>query len=362
MARMSRRLTKFTRVKLYEDYNGTIYEVDIPLSCNVKIEQISKELGIPDYLEIKNLAINRAITTIWACLNASKLKLSEDLQKKVKGPLSPLLFGGMAVKFHSPSANKPNGPLNRHVKDVDFVVPKREGALLVKIMLEMGNLFGSYYLFFTTQGEKWFNLLRGGKRFRVRGICDIIDNTPEIGVVDIFCEELPFRHNIKNFDFERAKDNLYTIGLENILLSKCQFIFDMPKEKASELKEADQDFRILPYEHLKDKIVVGMELKDFKDVAAILLDHEVGEGPEKINISQIKKTLKNNKKFSLTFQLNLNNLVNRLDILRREGLNSSQLNKIMEVANQILKGLPIVDKKWEKPWWNIDIETPKIRL
>lgn len=352
------------RVKLYEDYDGTVYEVDVPLSSKINVKQVSEELGIPDYVKIENLATKRAIVTIWAARNAPKLNLS----RKISGALNPLLFGGMAVKIHCPSANKPNGPLNRQVKDVDFVVPKREGRLLVNLMLEMGKLFGSCYLHFITKGERWFNLTRAGKRYRVRGILDVTNNTPQVGVIDIFCDELPFRHTIKiKNSFTRAKENLYTIGLENLLLSKCQFIFSMPKDKERELIEANQDFRILPYESLKDEIVIGMELKDMKDVAAILLDHEIGEGPEQININKIREILSRgmlgyDKKFTLTFRLNLSNLINRIDVLRKEGLSNSDADKIIKNAMQILEKIPKIDKKWGKPWWNIDVEIPKIRL
>ncbi|MEM4474585.1 MAG: hypothetical protein QXY75_06375, partial [Candidatus Bathyarchaeia archaeon] len=156
--------------------------------------------------------------------------------------------------------------------------------------------------------------------------------------------------------------NLYTIGLENLLLSKCQFIFSMPRSQEIELKKAGQDFRILPYEHLKDKIAVGMELKDMKDVAAILLDHEIGEGPEQININNLKKILGDDKKFTLTFQLNLQNLINKINVLKNEGLTSYEANKVVEMATEILNKLPKIEKRWETPWWNIDIETPQIRV
>ena len=353
------------KVKIFEDYDGTIYEVDVPLSNNIDVKQVSQELGIPSYVDINNLAVKRSLVTLWAASNALKLNFSEELKKKLREPLNSLLFGGMAVKIHCPSANHSNGPLSRHVKDVDFVVPKREGRLFITLMLEMHKLFGSYYLFFITQGEKWFNLLRGGKRYRVKGLCDITsDGIPQVGITDIFCDQLPFRHTIKvdkNY-FRQARENLYTIGLENILLSKCQFIFSVPKNKEGELKEAGQHFRILPYKYLKNEIAVGMELKDLKDVAAILLDHKIGEGPEQINIDTIKKILGNDKKFTLTFRLNLQNLINQIDMLRKEGLSASDVNEIVDKTTQILEKIPRIDKKWEKPWWNVNVETPKIRL
>ena len=352
------------KFKIYEDYDGTIYEVDLPLSSSIDINQVVKELGMPNYIDFKSLAIKRTLVTIWAAVNAPQLNFSKEIKKKLKGPIVPLLFGGMAVKIHCPSANIPSGSLNRHIRDYDFVVQKHEAPLFVKIMLELDKLFGSSYLYFITKGERWFNALRGGERYRIRGICDIIDDgTPQIGVIDIFCDKLPFRHTIeisKKY-FEKAKENFYTIGLENLLLSKCQFIFSLPRGKERELREAGQEFRILPYKYLKNEIAIGMELKDLKDVAAILLDHEIGEGPEYINIDIIKSILSKDKKFALTVRLNLQNLIDQADLLKREGLSAFDINKIVNRASEILKEIPLVDKKWEKPWWNVDVETPKIR-
>jgi hypothetical protein len=353
------------KFKIYEDYEGTVYEVELPLSSNIDIKQVVEELGIPNYVNLENLAVKRAIVTIWAAINAPKLNFSEEIKKKLKRPIVPLLFGGMAVKIHCPSANIPGGPLNRHVKDSDFIVQKHDAPIFIKIMLELDKLFGSYYLYFITKGDRWFNALRGGKRYRVRGICDIGgDGIPQVGVIDIFCDQLPFRHTIeisKNY-FEKAREYIYTIGLENLLLSKCQFIFSLPKDKEEELREAGQEFRILPYKYLKNEVAIGMELKDLKDVAAILIDHEIGEGPEYINVNLIKRILSKDKRFALTVRLNLQNLIDRVDVLKKEGLSSLDVNKVVDRATEILKEIPLVDKKWEKPWWNINVETPKIRL
>ena len=49
-------------------------------------------------------------------------------------------------------------------------------------------------------------------------------------------------------------------------------------------------------------------------------------------------------------------------MLKKEGLSSLDVNKVVDRATEILKEIPLVDKKWEKSWWNIDVETPKIRL
>ncbi len=349
------------KVKLYEGSDGTIYEVALPLTSTLDLPLAVSGLGLPDYIDLANPAVRRAIAALWAAQQAPSLGLKIG-GKQLKKPLNPLLFGGVAVKLHCPSANRLNHPLNRCVKDIDFAVPKSQGALFTKLLTSLSEAFGSYHTFFITPSDKMFNALRGGRRYRVRSICETPGNGIGVSVVDIFCDELPFRHTIKLGKdlFESPGVHMYTIGLENLLLSKCQFIFGLPHEKVAELETADQCFRLLPYKHLRGLVAVGMELKDMKDVAALLLDHEVGKGPDHIDAEAVRRVLEKDKAFALTVELNLRNLVDRIDVLIREGLSKSEAGKIIDTANELLKALPQVDRRWDKPWWNLYVETPKI--
>jgi len=47
-------------------------------------------------------------------------------------------------------------------------------------------------------------------------------------------------------EFERYKENLYTVGLERLILSKAQFIFDLPKEKMEDVRKYGQDTESYP--------------------------------------------------------------------------------------------------------------------
>ncbi len=56
------------------------------------------------------------------------------------------------------------------------------------------------------------------------------EGMPTGTVLDIFCDSINLRHKIDIKDeFEKNQENLHTIGLENLLLSKTQFIMDYPK-------------------------------------------------------------------------------------------------------------------------------------
>jgi hypothetical protein len=134
----------------------------------------------------------------------------------------------------------------------------------------------------------------------------------------------------------------------------------MPKESMEELKNCGQHYRILPYPYYaQDKIVIGMEEKDMKDVCAVFLDHDIGKGAEEIDSRKMRKILERDKKFALTVTLNLRNLAERQDVLRK-WMSKSEASTVTDRVEALLKELPTVEKKWDKPWWNTAVETPVI--
>lgn len=346
-------------MRLLEDYDGTIYEVELPLTSRIEAGRAAEELGLPQYLDLSDFLLARAVVTLWAAQNVDKLDLPQELRRKLSRPLAVLLFGGAAVKVHSPTANRPEHPLNRQLNDVDFATRGRDGYLFVKLLLNLGSALGTRYMYFATAGDRWFNALRGGRRYRVHGLAGVEGDGLRAAAVDIFCGELPFRHTIKlGGEFESAGENLFTVGLENLLLSKLQYIFSLPREKLPILEACGQSFRVLPYQHLRGMVAVGMEPKDMKDVAALLLDHEIGEGREAINPEALRERLKGDKAFALTVRLNLQNLIERVDVLVREGLSPSEAENVTAAAAELLKSIPEVNKRWSKPWWNVYVESP----
>jgi hypothetical protein len=223
----------------------------------------------------------------------------------------------------------------------------------------MDKTFGTRYTSFRTKSDMIFNGMRQGERYRIRTINGVIeDGTPTVTVLDIFCDSINLRHKVEvKEEFERHKENLYTIGLENLIMSKCQFILDFPKGK---LENCGCDYRILPYPHYaSDMVVLGMEEKDMKDVCAIFLDHPVGKGSEQVDADKMRKALEKDSKLALTVTLNLRNLVERPEILAK-WLRKTEVVTVVDRIQALLCALPRVDKKWNKPWWNTAVETPII--
>ena len=352
------------RFILYQDLDGTTYDVELPVFSNVDAKELRENLGLPSYIDLNYFPMRSAMVTLWASVNAPRLHelYPQAFEKRVsKESIPALLFGGAAVKILCKSANS-GGSLARVIKDTDFIVPKKQGMEFFKLLLNMHKAFGTQYKSFATSNDRRFNMWRHGERYRLTTINGISEEgLPKIAVVDLFCDCIDLRHKIevKNV-FERFRETLYTVGLEHLIISKAQFILDVPKDVIEELKQHKQDYRIFSYPYYaKDKIIVGMEEKDTKDVCAVFLDHEVGAGTEKIDVQKMRKILEIDKKLALTVTLNLKNLVEKSDALRK-WLSKGEVSTVTDRIMALLKELPVIDKKWDKPWWDTAVETPTI--
>lgn len=349
---------------LYEEIDGTIYEVELPLTSNVDPNDLREKLGLPTYIDLDYFPLKSAMVALWASANAHRLheQYPHAFERRVSDkPIPALFFGGAAVKIHCKSANA-GGSLERHIKDTDFIVPKKYGSSFSKLLLGMDKAFGTQFKYFRPKNDLIFNAMRQGERYRIRTINGITEEGfPTVTVLDIFCDYIDLRHKIDvRKAFAHCAENLYTIGLENLILSKAQFIMDYPKSELAILKEHEQEFRILPYtDYSPDKLVLGMEEKDTKDVCAVFLDHPIGKGPEEIDADKMRETLEKDKKLALTVELNLQNLKDRTEQLEK-WLKKSDVAIVSSRINELLTHLPTVDRKWDKPWWNTAVETPSI--
>lgn len=349
---------------LYQEIDGTKYEVDLPLTSLVDVKRMMSDLGLPSYIDLEYFPMRTAIAMIWACQNAHEIHRlhPQAYEKQVNNkPISALLFGGGAMKVHCEHSNGRQA-LSRAIKDVDVIVPKGQGSNFCRLLLNMDKAFGTQFKFFRTKGDGFFNAMRQGQRYRIRTVNGITEEgLPTVTVLDIFCDCIDLRHKIEVKDsFERCRENLYTIGLECLILSKCQFITDFPRTDVHLLTEHRQEFRVLPYDYYSpEKAVLGMEEKDAKDVCAVFLDHPIGQGKEEINADKMRKVLEKDKKLALTVTLNLKNLKDRTDLLKK-WMTTNEVDTVVNRIQALLNVLPKVEKKWDKPWWNTAVETPTI--
>jgi hypothetical protein len=355
-----------TRCLLTEDYDKTRYEIETPLTSLIDYKKIRAELHIPEYVDPKNFLIERGIVTIWAATKAgtlSDLRPAANELKIKNEPIPVLLFGGGAVKMLCREANVPESPLCREIDDIDLIAARKRAQDLYKLLLVLGDICGTRYYHFVTRTDRRFNAMRAGKRYRVRAIDKILsEDSLKPGTLDIFTDEIDLRHKVDVRDaLKDPQGHMYTIGIEHVLMAKCQYIFDVPKSAHKELVQEDLEYRILNYPpYRSDKLLIGIEEKDIKDICSIFMTHDIGEGSDCVNPDKIHNVMERDKKFALTFRLNLENFLRNERFLKLMGLSDSDSERILSRVRAVLKAIPEIDKKWSNPWWNVDVETPQI--
>jgi len=280
-------------------------EVKVPLQTLLNVEDIRKEIGIPEYVDLTNFQMTKIVAALWAFSHP------DTVTQNTNGtPLQVALFGGGAFKLYCPSAN--DGPLSRRIGDVDFVTLRENGKRVVETLCALGERYGSLFFHGVPEVDKRFNTLRTGMRYRLRTIRDTDENgRPVPGLMDIFCDKLTFCHTLDiRTELMDADKHLFTIGLENLILSKAQYITSVPKYEASSVHPA----RIMG-DYDKKHLLIGMELKDMRDVSAALLDHDLGEGPQKISVDVLGEKLRQDWGLWKTVTLSLRNMHRKLDVI-----------------------------------------------
>ncbi|MGO9645008.1 MAG: hypothetical protein ACLPY5_09705 [Candidatus Bathyarchaeia archaeon] len=171
------------------------------------------------------------------------------------------LFGGMAIRFHCPSAT--HRALERKYADVDFIALRKQSREIKKFFLEMGYA-----------PRVAFNAMSGDKRL-------IFNDIERRRRVDIFLDIFEMCHR---FDF-RNRLNLDnpTIPLADLLATKLQ--------------------------------VVEISEREYRDIIALMYDHEVGDtdAPETINGSYLAHLCTDDWGLYKTLTINISNILIALD-------------------------------------------------
>jgi len=331
---------------------GERLEVNLPLESRINVEEIRNELGLPDYVDVNNFQMRKLVAILHASSHI------EQFVDKAKHTVKVLAFGGAAIKLHSPSANLKNSPFFRRLKDIDIVTLKAHIAKVVKMLREMGDVYGSEFFHGEASIDRLLNALRGGERYRLRTIMDVEDDgTPVADVMDIFCDKLSFCHEIDVRDRLNAplmKNSAYTIGLENLIITKAQFIMRVPIE----LVDEQNGTRFLGKFNSRE-ILFGMEEKDMQDVMALLLDNELGNGEDEISVEKIGIKLKKGWGMRKTVLMNLQNMYKNADELsKRFNIEYAQLDIIKKRLKRLFDTLSSREYQsrksiftLSKQWW-----------
>ncbi len=192
------------------------------------------------------------------------------------------LIGGVAVALRCPSVAE-NRLLQRDYVDIDFVAHETQSRAINEFFVQMGY-----------EPRHRFNAMMGGKRL----IFNDLVNTRR---VDVFLDVFEMCHK---FDFsQRVELEPMTLPLADLLATKLQ--------------------------------IVEINDKDFKDMAALLLDHDVGlTDGETINGAHIAKLCANDWGIYKTFTVNLSMLANAVDVL---GLASADVSTVKSRSGRLLE-------------------------
>jgi hypothetical protein len=202
------------------------------------------------------------------------------------------LIGGMAVHLHCPQASVLPA-LIRDYGDLDFVTASPDDQ-------RMREFFESIQF----SANSRFNALQG----KTRMLFNCPDNS---WYIDIFINEFRMCHNLK-FDKSRLMQDPMTIPLAELFLTKLQ--------------------------------IIEINAKDVKDVAAILIEHPLGDHDhEMININRIIDITSTDWGFFTTVRANIDKIPAFLEILKlpakESALVESRLKELAEAMDNAPKSI-----------------------
>jgi hypothetical protein len=165
------------------------------------------------------------------------------IMEATKRGITLRLFGGVAVRYLSPSASKPS--LSRTYQDLDFFGIARQGRLIKQLFADLGYA-----------ANQRFNALHGDRRL-------IFDDSIARWSVDVFldvfkmCHALPIGKRLMLCE--------YTLSVSDLLLTKLQIV---------EVNEKDvRDMLLLLLDHeLDDSATVGADELDSRYIAKLCSD------------------------------------------------------------------------------------------
>ena len=198
------------------------------------------------------------------------------------------LFGGMAIRFHCPSAT--HRSLERKYADIDFMALKRQSREIKKFFPDMGY-----------SPRKIFNAMSGDKRL----IFNDIDRGRR---VDVFLDKFEMCHK---FDFSnRLTLDKPTIPLADLLATKLQ--------------------------------VVEMTEREYKDIVALMHDHEISDSDtsEMINGTYLAKLCADDWGIYKTFTSNISDILAALDGYQLDSKEKEIVRERLNKLNSLIENVP----------------------
>jgi len=198
------------------------------------------------------------------------------------------LFGGMAIRFHAPSAT--HRSLVRKYADIDVMGVRNQAKEIRKLFTDLGY-----------SSRDVFNALQGDRRL----IFQDLENKRR---VDVFLNVFEMCHK---FDFsDRLTIDKETISLADLLATKLQ--------------------------------VVEMTEREYRDITALIHDHEIGDtdAPETINGKYLAQLCADQWGIYKTFVTTIGNVLAHLNELPLDQKDKDIVRKRLEDLRQRFEKVP----------------------
>jgi hypothetical protein len=262
-------------------------DVDLPFTFRTDPATMRAELGLPDFVDVSDPTVARAIGLLHAVRHAAP-------------PLAVAFFGGVANRLLVRASNDAGSGLRHPLHDLDLAGLRREAKPLRAFLLRAHEVEGSALRFLETPGDRIFNSLGEGGRYRLHDLRSGDGSRFDVGTVDLIADEFRFCHRIDlRVDVATAAGRGGTLSPTSLFLAKLQFIQRVPESARAGVAE-----RVLePFG--RHELVLGPETKDRMDLLALLSEFPLGAGDRALSLDRIRTTLKADGGFHRTAMLNL---------------------------------------------------------
>ena len=205
-----------------------------------------------------------------------------------KNEITLRLFGGIAVRYHCPSAT--HRALARKYADIDFMGLKKQTRGMKKLFVNLGYAPRDVFNALSGDTRLIFNDISNGRR------------------IDIFLDVFEMCHTL---DFkDRLLLDKYTIPLADLLATKLQ--------------------------------VVEITEREYRDIISIFNDHEISDSdkPETINGKYLAKLCSQDWGLYKTFSINLGNISNALSQYKLSPETEETVRKRIETVTSLMENEP----------------------
>lgn len=343
-----------TAVVYESPMTGERFELDVPLASTRDLGELRADLGLPDYVDVGDTQVARAVGVLWAAKHAPGLAREHPSLASLSAPVNLAVFGGVAIRLLCRSANEA-GPFRRRLGDVDLVTTRAEGPRAVKLLTGLTEPMGSRFWHAATKSDEHFNALRRGRRYRLHAAEEHDDGTVGSCVLDLLTDEIAFCHTIPVAGaVAHAAEQSYTLGGTELLLTKLQAI------RALRSDDVDTEHRYRIIGELGSDVLIGPEDKDLLDVAALLADRGIGSEPGQVDPERLGAALARDWGLARTVRMNVAHAPMFVHALERRG---AQPDAVALVERRLGELLAMIDEprfqprkprlRLGKTWWEV---------